>query len=239
MKHLALPLLVVLTAATPVLAEPASPRPAAPPRPPAPVAPAPTASTPAAGAAVTNPEIKPADPALLREEAKRLAAIPAAQRTKIVAAAKVLRARLDQPVAPGTKAKGLEEHAREVAASAGIQGESDITTLTFLVLMEASKSAREDLKQMMATTKAIRAAKGCKTKECLAAMKPTSEFDKATLDAVLDRTKGKLDSLSEMDEMESVRLQMAMDRLSKMTSTLSNILKTMHDTAKGILQNLK
>ena len=47
------------------------------------------------------------------------------------------------------------------------------------------------------------------------------------------------DDMSEMGEMESLRLQMAMDRMSKMMSTLSNLLKKMADTAEGIAQNLK
>lgn len=51
--------------------------------------------------------------------------------------------------------------------------------------------------------------------------------------------KNKLDSLSEMSEMESLRLQMAMDRLSKMMSTLSNLLKKLSDTSSSITQNLK
>ena len=51
--------------------------------------------------------------------------------------------------------------------------------------------------------------------------------------------KAKLDSLSEMGEMESLRLQMAMDRLSKLMSTLSNLLKKASDTAQGISQNIK
>jgi len=37
-----------------------------------------------------------------------------------------------------------------------------------------------------------------------------------------------------MGETESLRLQMAMDRLSKMMSTLSNLLKKMSDTAMGL-----
>ena len=45
--------------------------------------------------------------------------------------------------------------------------------------------------------------------------------------------------MSEMGEMESLRLQMAMDRMSKMMSTLSNLLKKMSDTAESITQNLK
>jgi hypothetical protein len=39
--------------------------------------------------------------------------------------------------------------------------------------------------------------------------------------------------------MESLRLQMAMDRMSKMMSTLSNLLKKISDTASSITSNLK
>lgn len=48
-----------------------------------------------------------------------------------------------------------------------------------------------------------------------------------------------LDALSEMSSMESLRLQMAMDRMSKMMSTLGNLLKKISDTANSITQNLK
>ena len=58
-------------------------------------------------------------------------------------------------------------------------------------------------------------------------------------DAIVERLKHDLDSMSEMGEMESLRLQMAMDRLSKMMSTLSNILKKISDTASSITRNLK
>lgn len=49
----------------------------------------------------------------------------------------------------------------------------------------------------------------------------------------------KLDSLSEMGEMESLRLQMAMDRLSELVSTLSNLLHKASDTQSAIVQNMK
>jgi hypothetical protein len=55
----------------------------------------------------------------------------------------------------------------------------------------------------------------------------------------IDQLKDDLDSKSEMGEMESLRLQMAMDRLSKLMQTLSNIMKKMEDTANSITQNLK
>jgi len=60
------------------------------------------------------------------------------------------------------------------------------------------------------------------------------KFDKLT-DAIQD----KLDSVSELGEMEALRLQMAMDRLSKFMQTLSNVLKKFSDTGSQIVQNLK
>jgi hypothetical protein len=62
---------------------------------------------------------------------------------------------------------------------------------------------------------------------------------KAELDSQIDQIKNDLDSMSEMGEMESLRLQMAMDRMSKMMSTLSNLLKKISDTSQSITQNIK
>ena len=42
-----------------------------------------------------------------------------------------------------------------------------------------------------------------------------------------------------MDETEALRLQMAMDRVSKLMSTLSNLMKKAADTQNAIVQNLK
>jgi hypothetical protein len=64
----------------------------------------------------------------------------------------------------------------------------------------------------------------------------------ATYDAaktLQETIKQQLDSKSEMGEMESMRLQMAMDRLSKLMSTLSNLLKKASETSQTITQNLK
>jgi Arc/MetJ-type ribon-helix-helix transcriptional regulator len=59
------------------------------------------------------------------------------------------------------------------------------------------------------------------------------------LDAAKEGIKNRLDSLSEMGAMESLRLQMAMDRLSKLMSTMSNILQKVSDTGVSITQNIK
>jgi hypothetical protein len=62
---------------------------------------------------------------------------------------------------------------------------------------------------------------------------------KAELDASIDQMRTELDSMSEMGETESLRLQMAMDRMSKMMTTLSNLLKKISDTQNAIVQNIK
>ena len=62
---------------------------------------------------------------------------------------------------------------------------------------------------------------------------------KAAINGLDSLKKLHLDSMSEMGEMESLKLQMAMDRLSKMMSTLSNILKKISDTSSEITKNMK
>ncbi len=64
-------------------------------------------------------------------------------------------------------------------------------------------------------------------------------YDALTFILVYEAAKIEQDSLAQMGETESLRLQMAMERLSKMMSTLSNLLKKISDTASGVTQNLK
>jgi hypothetical protein len=63
--------------------------------------------------------------------------------------------------------------------------------------------------------------------------------DLAQLRAINDELKGKLDSMNEMSQMTSLRLQMMMDRRSKFISTLSNIMKKVSTTQDTLVQNLK
>lgn len=176
-------------------------------------------------------------------------------------------------------------------APLGSMGDGDIMAMAFIVLMEAAKSAQEDLRAIMAGVKAINAAKRA-LRDLITQInndaaenasqrngKPPLKFgqrgvgsesgyhrmpvphpdpespggvrrvmrdmhkgpiaDVCVLRAIRDELKNDLDSMSEMGEMESLRLQMAMDRLSKMMSTLSNVLKKISDTQSSIIGNLK
>ena len=170
----------------------------------------------------------------------------------------------------------------------GSMGGGDIMAMAFLVMMEAAKSAREDLKEIMEEIKAINRAKAAQ-RELLKKLQhdmaanadgrppvkysprgvgsekgyhrlPLPRLDPAApggvrvvptdmhpgrikhvsvLCAILESVKNDLDSMSEMGEMESLRMQMAMDRLSKIMSTLSNILKKISESANTIASNLK
>jgi hypothetical protein len=61
----------------------------------------------------------------------------------------------------------------------------------------------------------------------------------AQLRAIQAFLQGELDSMSGLSEMTSMRLQMALDRRSRMMTTLSNVLKKMSDTQDSIEQNMK
>ena len=61
----------------------------------------------------------------------------------------------------------------------------------------------------------------------------------AQLEAIKDDLQSQLDSMSEMSEMTSLRLQVMMERRSRFVQMLSNMMKKMNDTASSITQNLK
>ena len=167
----------------------------------------------------------------------------------------------------------------------------DIQATAFVVMMEAAKSAREDLKAIIASVEAVNAAKRHQREllakinrdvieavvadaegrevefsplglgeKCgyeqvqLAIPDPESPgrvrfavvslVDGAVtsrhhLEAAKEVVQGILDSMSELGEMESLRLQMAMERQSKMMETTSNLLKRTSETNQTITQNIK
>jgi hypothetical protein len=127
--------------------------------------------------------------------------------------------------------------------------EVDIEALIALIMMDIAKSQSEELRDMLAEMKKTNEAKKAMREKAQAldgaltkcALNPAvcQMRSKADLDAAVDKAKENLDSLNEMGELESLRLQMAMQRMTKLAETLSNILKKMSDTAQSIVQNIK
>ena len=184
----------------------------------------------------------------------------------------------------------MEAQTSTLGPNLGGLGDGEIAAMAFLVLIEAAKSAREDLKAIMEEVKAINAAKQ-RQRELLAQVQtdaavnatkkvdedeldfskglgserayhrvPLPHLDKtapggvryvptdlypgkikcaAQLNLIVDSLKNQLDSLSELGEQESLRLQLALDRYSKISAAVSNTLKKFGDTAELITQNLK
>lgn len=170
---------------------------------------------PAASSArrIEVPELAPAS-VTQHERIQRLIGPKTKQRISQIAPAFSARVRQLPPTA--------DFHGLAVAEVRGsVQGlgnlsNEDIEALAFLVMMQAAKDAQSDLKNIMD------------------GVKKTNQQKQSQRAA-----QNQKDALSEMGEEDSLRLQMAMDRLSKMMATLSNIMKKLAQTQDSIIQNMK
>ncbi|HAZ12264.1 MAG: hypothetical protein A2X86_03415 [Bdellovibrionales bacterium GWA2_49_15] len=141
-----------------------------------------------------------------------------------------------------------ERHYKNLLKDLGKEtAQVDIETLIIIVLSELAKSESEELKTLLEEMKSnnkrkeelrksavrIKQAKaGCFRAKC----EIVSLQDWDTLE---NSIKSQLDSISEMGELESLRLQIAMDRRSKFVSTLSNVMKKMSETSTAVIGNMK
>ena len=133
--------------------------------------------------------------------------------------------------------------------------DADIMAIAYLVMMEAAKAAQDDMREIMEQMKSQNERKAA-MREAMQAQRAAAAQDqvatrpelkavcvdppcKPQLAADVSRAADQKDSMSEMGEMQSLRLQMAMDRRSKFFETLSNMLKKYADTASTITSNLK
>ena len=66
-----------------------------------------------------------------------------------------------------------------------------------------------------------------------------ADLTAANLSTLVNQLKSDLDSMNEVSDMTSMRLQMLMDRRSKFIETLSNLMKKIDETSSSILQNIK
>jgi hypothetical protein len=150
----------------------------------------------------------------------------------------------------------------------GLSG-MDVSEAAFMVLALATKDMDDDIKLIMAEIKATTAFKAKLREQInnmnrwiseemgkhessrdIANEPVESEAQRPTqcrpggqvpeiLTSVMDGLREDLDSMNELSEMTSLRLQMLMDRRSKTIETLSNILKKIATTQDSLVQNLK
>ena len=151
---------------------------------------------------------------------------------QLEAAAREYIARVERVPTPGRAPKGPMDHAKDVAATVqnGALG-ADIEAMALLIMAQAARDAEADLKAMLAEMKQAN-----RTKEEL---RKHFEYLRAKRAGLFPEKPAGLDAMNELTESQSLRLQMAMDRISKMMATLSNILKKIADTQQTIVQNMK
>ena len=162
-------------------------------------------------------------------------------RAKVTTAASQLLIRVDAKPKPGEGP--LEVNAEARAATSSVLGElggPDLEAVALLVVMEAAKSAQDELKSAMGQTRAIDAVKGCKRDvRCAHALVPQDGTTRAQLDAAIARMSDDKDSLGELAKEQQLRTQVGMGRVSKLAPTLSDRKKEITDTQSSILSNLK
>jgi hypothetical protein len=143
-----------------------------------------------------------------------------------------LRVLLQRVIEGDLTVSELERMTREASSD---RPASDIQEMLFAVLLEYAKSGNADKKALMKALK--RANATIAVILTVLAGVAWAAFRRPCM----RRTQQEFPVVahSEMGEMESLRLQMAMDRMSKMTSTLSNLLKKITKTSAEITKNLK
>lgn len=125
--------------------------------------------------------------------------------------------------------------------------EMDIDSMVQWIMFQAAKDSNSDLRNIMdkmqnnnKKKRELRNLLNSQNQRITLCTRGTcGRTSLAQLNLEREKMNQQMDSLSEMGEMESLRLQMVMDRMSKMISTLSNILKKISETSSTIIQNIK
>ena len=124
---------------------------------------------------------------------------------------------------------------------------NEIESLASGLAVQTLQDLARDSEQYMAEVKAATSAKQ-RLRELIvkvdrevsqAVTEPQPPAPLPDLKTLLAELKSSLDSMSEMSEETSLRLQMTMDRRSKFVSALSNIMKAIGDTQNSLVGNLK
>jgi hypothetical protein len=213
----------------------------------------PRATTGAAASRATLPTVAPLTPAVTAQHTRLFGALRADLKPKVAMAARILAARVSAPVPPKGKPVDVMAAAHEVVGAAhnfglGTVNSGDIEALAFIVLMQATKDADEDLRDILAKVKkmneqkaAIRQAlvrcKGDRT--CAKRTPPPAGMTRAELEKLVDALADRRDSSGDLDGADALKLQGFLDRRQKLLETLSNLLKKIADTNESIIQNLK
>lgn len=133
--------------------------------------------------------------------------------------------------------------------------DNEVSSVVFLVMMQAARLANEDMREVQqglnrieASKAALRATAGPDaaqsvpvrlTRARLATVRSPQALPAEEFGRRLAAARDDVDGLSELGELETLRLQMAMDRMAKTMQAISGLLKKMSDTQSTIIPNLK
>jgi hypothetical protein len=109
-----------------------------------------------------------------------------------------------------------------------------IEVLVTLVLQLAAEDAQRDLRELTEDVEKLNAQKA-RLRDLVERLAQDSD----ELAGLLRSEYEDLFDTGDLGELQSLRLQIALDRRSKLLQTLSNILKKLSDTDSAIIQNLK
>jgi hypothetical protein len=210
---------------------------------------APTPAPPAARAS-TVPAVPALTPTLAKDQTRLRAALRSDVRPKVDAVARALlfdaaTQQHQERVNHGKKESWAPlDAARSRIAGAGYFGvasptDADIEAIAYIVLLQAARDQESDLKDMVSAMKAINKAKEALRQgkeglaKAIASEKPTNA------DAERIRLAAEKDALAELGDEETLRLQTAMDRMSRFMQALSNLEKKAAETSAAIVQNMK
>jgi len=146
-------------------------------------------------------------------------------------------------------------HAAITSTFGNLNG-ADIEALAFIVLMDASQSAQQDLQSIMAHVKAIDNAKqelrsslaGAHQQastpaihKVQAQLTPTSFTMPPALppNATIAQKQQRLDDLNELGEQEQLKMQKVISQMQAAQQMASNVAKKLSDSTSSILRNLK
>lgn len=133
---------------------------------------------------------------------------------------------------------------------------ADVEAIAFLVMMQAAKSAQEDLKGIMGEVKKMNEAKASQRQQANTLKQPAPQIrtvaknnyqkpdslkpiNASVFTQKTSELKNKKDDTGELSETQQLKMQMIMDRRNKMNEAISNLLKKVSETENQVIQNLK
>jgi hypothetical protein len=172
-----------------------------------------------------------------------------ADRVRLSSALKpVLRQRLQPAIREVLRSAGRREKAdlaaiarQHVVGIVGTMPDADTMALAFIVIMEAAKSAREDLKAIMDGVKAINEAKArCRERPlaCIEKLKASGNLSAQQADEI----RAQLEAGKTLDQIGAdalLRLQTAQSTNAQLERVLAAIAQKAHETSASIVSNIK